>query len=325
VQSTLPRKHWLGIEFRHLAALAAIAEEGSFRAAADRLGYVQSAVSQQIDFLERTLDVRLIERARGSYPVALTDAGRLVLGHFEDILIKFGAAWADVEALSRGRAGAVHVAAAANVEVPILPEVLARLAHESRVHVRATQQFDDDACAAVAENRVDAALISGPVPDAPLVAHRLIEDPLVMLVHSDAPLARRGTAPRLTELGSLALIGRSAARDTETAYAEFEALGIQPRIVHASDNDATVHALVANGVGAAILPALSVDWDDDAVAALPLEKSVRPRVLSLVWHAERELTPTLETFFDATIAACREIQRELDKRLAHPLALVESA
>jgi DNA-binding transcriptional LysR family regulator len=95
--------------------------------------------------------------------------------------------------------------------------------------------------------------------------------------------------------------------------------------VHASDNDATIHTLVANGVGAAILPALSVDWSDDAVAALPLESCVRPRVLSLVWHAERELTPTLETFCDATIAACRELQRELDERLAGPLPLAESA
>ena len=92
-----------------------------------------------------------------------------------------------------------------------------------------------------------------------------------------------------------------------------------------ADNDATIHTLVANGVGAAILPALSVDWSDDAVAALPLESCVRPRVLSLVWHAERELTPTLETFCDATIAACRELQRELDERLAGPLALAQSA
>ena len=182
-----------------------------------------------------------------------------------------------------------------------------------------TQCLDDEACAAVAANRVDAALISGPLPDAPLVGHRLIEDPLVMLVPADAPLARRGSAPPLAELGALTLIGRSAARDTQTAHAEFEALGVQPRTVDRRDNDATVHSLVAAGVGAAILPALSVDWEDEAVAALPLESSVRPRVLSLVWHAERKLTPTLETFCDATIAACRALQRELDDRLARPL------
>ncbi len=315
MQSTLPRKHWLGIEFRHLAALAAIAEEGSFRAAADRLGYVQSAVSQQIAYLERTLDVRLIERARGTYPVALTDAGQLVLGHFEEILVRLGAAWADVEALSDGRAGAVRFGAPASVEARIIPQVLPRLARDSQIQVKVTQCADEAACAALAENRIDAALVSGPLPDGPLMGRRVIEDPLVLLVPADAPLARRGRGPRMAEIAALALIGRSAARDTETAFAQFEALGVQPRIVHTTDDDASVHALVANGIGAAILPALSVDWDDESVAALPLDESVRPRVLSLAWHAERELTPTLETFCDATIAACREIQQRIDERL----------
>jgi DNA-binding transcriptional LysR family regulator len=321
LQSTIPRKQWLGIEFRHLAALAAIAEEGSFRAAADRLGYVQSAVSQQIAYLERTLDIRLIERARGTYPVALTDAGHLVLGHFEDILVKLGAAWADVEALSDGRVGAVRVGAPAGIEARIVPEVLPRLVRDSEIRVSVTQCVDGAACDALADNRVDAALISGPLPDGPLVGHRLIEDPLVLLVQADAPLARRGSAPRVAEIAALPLIGRCAARDTETAAVEFEALGVQPRIVHASDDDATVHALVAGGVGAAIVPALSVDWDDESVVALPLTEAIRPRVLSLVWHAERDLTATLETFCDATIAACRELQRGIDERLERtPLA-----
>jgi DNA-binding transcriptional LysR family regulator len=122
------------------------------------------------------------------------------------------------------------------------------------------------------------------------------------------------------------LIGRCAARDVETVFTEFEAIGVHPRVVHSSDDDATVHALVAGGIGAAIVPALSVDWEDDAVVALPLDEAIRPRVLSLVWHAERELTPTLETFCDATIGACREIQRRLDERLSSgPRELMKTA
>jgi molybdate transport repressor ModE-like protein len=93
------RQPWLGVEFRHLAALAAIAEEGSFNAAANRLGYVQSAVSQQIAALERALGTRVIERTRGCRRLALSSAGEVLLVHSEEILARLAVAWADVEAL----------------------------------------------------------------------------------------------------------------------------------------------------------------------------------------------------------------------------------
>ena len=98
------RQPWLGVEFRHLAALAAIAEEGSFNAAANRLGYVQSAVSQQIAALERAIGARVIERTRGSRSLALSSAGEVLLEHSEEILARLALAWADVEALDDERA-----------------------------------------------------------------------------------------------------------------------------------------------------------------------------------------------------------------------------
>jgi molybdate transport repressor ModE-like protein len=98
-------ERWLGIEFRHLAALEAIAHEGSFNRAARQLGYTQSAISPQIAALERTIGQRLVNRPGGSSPVGLTPAGELLLHHAETIAARLAAAAADLSALERGDLG----------------------------------------------------------------------------------------------------------------------------------------------------------------------------------------------------------------------------
>ena len=90
---------WLGVEIRHLAALRAVADEGTFGAAALRLGYAQSAISQQIAALERYVGHRLFDRPGGSRPVQLTRAGELLLGHAESIMSRLSAARIDLDSL----------------------------------------------------------------------------------------------------------------------------------------------------------------------------------------------------------------------------------
>src|SRR4029453_547402 len=76
-------ERWLGIEVRHLSPPAAKAQEGSFNRAARRLGYTQSAISQQIAALERAVGQQLVNRPGGPSPVGLTAAGGLLLPHAE--------------------------------------------------------------------------------------------------------------------------------------------------------------------------------------------------------------------------------------------------
>src|SRR3954449_2626427 len=103
------RANQLGIELRHLVALDAVARHHSFHAAADELGYTQSAISQQIASLEQIVGRPLFERSRGPRPVTLTEAGRVLLGHAEAVLARVEAASADVTALVEGAVGELRV------------------------------------------------------------------------------------------------------------------------------------------------------------------------------------------------------------------------
>jgi molybdate transport repressor ModE-like protein len=97
--SVMAADWWAGIELRHLVALDAVAREGSFRRAATRLGYVQSAISHQIAALESLTGKRLIERSRGTRPLALTDAGEILLAHADAVIARVRAAQAELAAL----------------------------------------------------------------------------------------------------------------------------------------------------------------------------------------------------------------------------------
>ena len=74
------------VELRHLAALAAVADEGSFGRAAARLGYTQSTVSQQIAALEKAAGGAVLDRPGGPKPVRITPLGALVLAHGRGLL-----------------------------------------------------------------------------------------------------------------------------------------------------------------------------------------------------------------------------------------------
>src|SRR4051812_26697440 len=119
-----PRDSWLGIEIRHFAALAAVASEHSFRGAAERLGYVQSAISRQIAYLEQATGSRLIERSQGPKPVRLTEAGELLLAHASAILGSLDAAQDDLAKVETSPVDEVRVGFSPGVAPRILPAAL---------------------------------------------------------------------------------------------------------------------------------------------------------------------------------------------------------
>ena len=201
---------WLGVEVRHFAALDAVAREGSFGRAAERLGYTQSAVSQQIATLERIVGETLVERPGGPRAVSLTEAGVLLLRHAEAIVARLDAARADIAALRAGETGTLRVGTYQSIGARVLPGVMRRfLADWPGIELGLSEPATDpDLYALVESGELDLAFCSPPLPDGPFEALELMSDPYVLVVPADSPLARKSSAS-LDDLGDHSLIGAS--------------------------------------------------------------------------------------------------------------------
>jgi DNA-binding transcriptional LysR family regulator len=293
---------WLGVELRHFLALEAVAREGSFGKAAAALGYTQSAVSQQIAALERQVGQKLVERPGGPKPVSLTEAGQLLLTHAEAIAARVAAAQADLNALGNGEAGTLSVGVFQSVGQRILPTLMRRFMESwSKVEVTLTESADDrELLELVERGELDLTFSDLPLVEGPFESVELLRDPYVLVVRSQSEIE----SPSLREVAQMDLIGHKHCRTLVRVEAAFR----QPlRYVFQSDHNQTVQALVAAGVGNALVPRLTVDENDDATRVIELPK-VPPRMLAIAWHRDRYRSPAARAF----VETARLVSGELD-------------
>jgi DNA-binding transcriptional LysR family regulator len=301
---------WLGVELRHLAALEAVSREGSFGRAATALGYTQSAVSQQIATLERLVGEKLIERPGGPKPVSLTEAGRLLLRHAEAIVARIAAAQADLTALHDGEAGTLRVGIYQSIGQRILPELMRRYAAAwPLVEVTLTESASDEELLQLVERgELDLTFADLPLIEGPFEFVELLRDPWLLVVPKDSPLADRATPPPLREIAQLDLIGFRQCR----SMTQIEAALRRPiEFVFRSDHNGTVQGLVGAGVGAALLPSLAVDPNDEATRQIELGPNVPPRVIAVAWHRDRYRSPAANAFTELAAEVCAELDLEL--------------
>src|SRR5215217_7056689 len=111
-------------DVKQLRVLKAVADHGSFSAAADALSYSQPAISQQIAALEKRAATTLVDR--GSRGVRLTDAGRALVDHAGVVLARLAAAEAELDAIAGVRGGRVRLASFSTASASLLPPALSR-------------------------------------------------------------------------------------------------------------------------------------------------------------------------------------------------------
>jgi DNA-binding transcriptional LysR family regulator len=251
------------IDVRRLRVLSEVAAQRSFSGAAVALRLTQSAVSQHVAALEREAGLPLVER--GTRPVELTEAGHALTRHATGIFARLDGAEQELEEIARRRHGRLRFG---SVRTALSTFVPAAFADFRRKHPEVTLTVVDDSLQGllprIENGELDLALIydHDALPD---IAARdferipLLDDPFQAVLPAGHRLARRQRALRLADLAGEPWIGGSPASAWHRiVVAACAHAGFAPAVGFASDDNVAIQALVAAGLGVAVIPGLAV-------------------------------------------------------------------
>ncbi|HSV61119.1 MAG TPA: LysR family transcriptional regulator, partial [Variovorax sp.] len=176
----------------HLRTLVAIADLGTFSAAALALHLAQPTVSLHISELETRLGAKLV--LRGGRRVVPTPAGAMLVDRARRLLREADDIAETVQRHARGISGRVRLGTSTSILAYLMPRVLEamREAHPD-IDVDVNIVGTHDGLARLAAGTLDVALIAPPEASADLVVARWRRDPMMALLPADWPAPRRAT------------------------------------------------------------------------------------------------------------------------------------
>ncbi|WP_331770064.1 LysR family transcriptional regulator (plasmid) [Embleya sp. NBC_00888] len=291
------------VELRHLAALAAVAEEGSFGRAATRLGYTQSTVSQQIAALERAVGGLVFDRPGGPKPVRLTPLGSVVLDHGRELLAKSEALADAVDRFKAGE-GRIDIGTFQSVSNVILPSVVRRLRDEyPGCDIRLSEDEPDQPRL----GDLDLLFYDGRI-DGDVEQLKLLDDPYLLV-------ARAGTFPDgpvpPALLDGAPLLAWPPTCDQPRLEEAIARSGARPQIVFRTAVNDTLLSMVRAGMGSAVLPWLAIRGadiaSDDRLRIHELWPSLPPREIYLHCRAGRTHSPLATRAIEIAVEVANDL------------------
>jgi LysR family transcriptional regulator, nitrogen assimilation regulatory protein len=292
------------MDVRQLEALLAVAETGSFTAAADHLRTVQSNVSEHVRQLEAELGVQLLVRGRrGTVP---TEFGARVIERGRAIRSEIEALHKDLSMLQGLETGHATLGVVGTVSRLLVPMVVSEMRRSAPgLSLRLTEGASERLAGEVAERQLASAVVTEPVSDPRLHVEHLRDEDLVALVPSFLrPDWREPIA--LAELARETLIlppaGNPLRDEVETAA---QAERVELRVPIEVEGVRLIADLVSAGAGVSILPETAVARDHTGVRQLRIAR-MPPRRLALVTARGVQLSLADQAVHDAVRRMVRD-------------------
>jgi len=174
---------------------------------------------------------------------------------------------------------------------------------EVRLEERAT---DTELLDLVERGDVDLTFGIRPLRQGPFDSVELIRDPYLLVVPANSPLGAGGRPPRVRELRGLPLVSNRSCHTVSDMEQFLRGRGVDPNVVFRSDDNGTVQAAVAAGIGVALLPRLSLDLTDEGVRTIRTDE-LPWRTLVLAWHRDRYRSPASHAFEETAQTVCARL------------------
>jgi len=295
------------IDLRQLRALQAVAAEGSFGRAAERLGFTQSAISQQIAALERAVGDKVFDRPGGPRKVELTPIGGVLLRHAIVMLGQLRTAEDELRSLRAGEVGRLVVGSFQSVSVKVLPLVIGKFrAERPGLTVRCEETDDnDEMIQRLLADDIDLTFLIGDPGNDAIETTTMMNDPFVLVSSVAEERVRLGVG----DLGGVPMITQQPCACQEAIDVVLRERGVEPDYVFRTNDNAAVQAMVRAGMGRAIMPFLAVEQSDPGVVMTALSPEVPPRQILIARRRGRTLLPAADRFIEIAAEICRSMPR----------------
>ena len=293
------------MQLRQLKTLIAIADTGSFHAAAEVVCITQSAVSMQMKNLEDQLQIELFERS--VRPPRLSNSAQLILEQARKI-VELSDNLLGTSPVAGQFAGFIRIGSIPGVSF-MLPDTLCLLRDKYRdLQLRVFSNYTDELITQVLTGKLDAAVVTQPSElDAHLTSRQILVEPMVVL----APKDMTGTSDEVL-LKTQPLI--SFNRKAEVSRRIEEAL-LQRRIkvdpIMEMDTLETFQMMIQRGLGIGILPVSSVRKHlRDDLYIVPFGTPPLTRKITLIQRRDHLRVSLLDAFYSTMVSVAGERRRD---------------
>ena len=283
------------MDTQHLHAFVAIAEQGSFSAAAEKLHLTQPAISKRIALLEDQLGTRLFDRI--GRQVILTAAGKILLNKAQLILSEVAATQRAIADLRGEIQGQLSIATSHHVGLHYLPPVLREFSSlYSQVKLDLHFLDSEQAYEEILNSRYDLAVVTLSLEQDPrLETYSIWQDQLQFVAAPDHPLATQSHLQLADLTRHQAILPDINTYTTRLVKNLFDQQNLSIDITVVTNHLESIKMMLSIGLGWGVLPDRLIDHQ---LHKLDVKHQPLIRPLGLIHHKQRSLTNTSKAFIE---------------------------